>query len=509
MKQSMKMKQSKKLLTNRLIVSAFLILLQVCWIILLLVSMRRISRILTYLMTLLSFIAVLYIVNKDDENGYKIVWIILILSFPVFGGFLYLLFGNKKPAKKMRLAFEKQLSYSKQFVDKECIGVIEDQDVKGQMRYLASQTFPMYQNNEVTYFSLGDQAYPQMLEELKKAKRFIFMEYFIVDEGKMFDGILEILKEKVKEGVEVRFMYDDVGCITMLDRHYYQKLRQYGIKSVAFNPFVPLVSLVMNNRDHRKITVIDGKVAFCGGYNLADEYINVRDKYGHWKDSGIMIKGSAVWPLCKMFLETWNVANHGQEDYTVYRVDNPLQYHQDGYIIPYGDSPLDEEPVGEMVYLNMINQAHDYLYIDSPYLILTNALQMALINAVKRGVDVRICTPGIPDKKIVFKMTRSYYPTLVKNGIRIYEYSPGFNHAKNFVCDDKVATVGTINLDYRSLYLHFECGLYLYKNPVIMKMKQDFLDSISKSHEITLKEVETGRFRGLFEVILRVFAPLV
>ena len=255
--------------------------------------------------------------------------------------------------------------------------------------------------------------------------------------------------------------------------------------------------------------MIDGEIGFSGGFNLADEYINQRVKYGHWKDSGLMIHGPAVNSLTKMFLESWNVARNTEEDYEKYYVRSHQKFEVDGYVTPYGDSPLDDENVGENVYLNMINQAYDYLYITTPYLILDDNLQTALINAAKRGVDVRIITPGIPDKKIVFRVTRSYYQTLIKHGIRIYEYTSGFIHAKNFLVDDKCATVGTINLDYRSLYLHFENGIYLYNNKILKDIKEDFLATVEKSHEITLDEVVTGKFMGWFEAILRVIAPLL
>ncbi|MFQ9073340.1 MAG: cardiolipin synthase [Faecalibacillus faecis] len=348
--------------------------------------------------------------------------------------------------------------------------------MKGQMNYLNQQRYPTYYGQDLKYFSLGDDAFEPLLEDLINAMKFIFMQFFIVDEVKMLTSVLDILKQKVQEGVEVRFMYDDVGSLTMLPRHYYRQLEKMGIQSVAFNPFVPFLSLAMNNRDHKKIVVVDGKIGFSGGFNLADEYINQRVKYGHWKDSGLMIHGEAVNSLTKLFLESWNVAKNSEEDYEKYYVHEENK-ENDGFGVPYGDSPLDDESVGENVYLNMINQSHDYLYITTPYLILDDNLQTALINASKRGVDVRIITPGIPDKKLVFRVTRSYYQTLMKHGIRIYEYTPGFIHAKNFLVDDKCATVGTINLDYRSLYLHFENGIYLYNNKILKDIKEDFSDS--------------------------------
>ena len=471
------------------------------------------AKALRFCSMIISALVTLYIINKDDDDpNYKIIWLIPILVFPVFGGLLYLVFGNKKPAKKLQEAYRKQDQAVKPYrYFNEVHKTIGDEVVRGQVNYIVDEQFPVYKNSEVKYYSLGDNAFPDLLDELKKAKYFISMLYFIVEEGEMFNQVLEILKQKVKEGVEVRFMYDDMGSLTMLPYHYYKKLEEYGIKCIAFNHVVPLLSIVMNNRDHRKITVIDGNVGFNGGFNLADEYINAKVKYGHWKDTGVMIKGEAVWNLTLMFLTTWNASLNQTEEYDRY---HPRHYplpdiKPSGYILPYGDSPLDDKPVGKNVYLNIINQAQRYLYIYTPYLIINDELKNALCLAVLRGVDVRIVTPGIPDKKTVFKVTRSYYEPLVLGGVKIYEYTPGFMHGKNFVCDDKIATVGTINLDYRSLYLHFECGVYMYDVAAIKDIKEDFLNTIELSKEITYDDVVRGRFRGWFEAILRLFAPLL
>lgn len=503
------MKESKELLMNKLIVSALLIFLQILILMFTYFTLKSLT-IIKAMFRLISCIVVVYLVAKDESSSYKIIWIVLIFFFPFVGGILYVLLGNKKPAKRLRDAFivqEDEIDRNR--VENDLIDKIDDANIRGQLIYLKKQGFTTYYGQNIEYFSLGDYAFEPMLKAIKNAKKYIFMEYFIVEEGYMFNTVLEILKQKVKEGVEVRFMYDDVGSLTKLPREYYLELEKYGIQSIAFNSFVPIVSLAMNNRDHKKIVIVDGVIGFSGGFNLADEYINKTERFGHWKDSGIMLQGQAVWSLTLMFLSTWNVAKNSQEDYHKYYPDYSGIEQRDGYIVPYTDSPLDDEQVGEIVYLNMINQAHDYLYITTPYLILDDLLQNALINAAGRGVDVRIVTPAIPDKKIVFKVTRSYYRTLIEHGIRIYEYTPGFIHAKNFLVDDKCATVGTINLDYRSLYLHFENGVYLYNNSCLKDMKADFLDVFEKSHEITLDEVIKGKFKGLFEDILRVIAPLL
>lgn len=505
----MSVAESKKLLMNKLLVSAILIALQI-----LLVSLAyfylKSSFILKIMFRVIGVAVVIFLVAKEEASSYKIIWIVLIFFFPFVGGILYIFLGNKKPAKKLRQAFDRQMQQIRNNrIENDLIGRIDDENIQGQLTYLKNQGFSPFYGQNVTYFSSGEEAFAPLLKVLKNARKYIFMEFFIVEEGYMFHMILDILKQKASEGVEVRFMYDDVGSLTKLPRKYYLELEKYGIKSIAFNPFVPVISLAMNNRDHKKIVVIDGVVGFSGGFNLADEYINKVERFGYWKDSGIMLEGQAVWSLTMMFLSSWNATRNTQEDYSQYLP----QYHgldqRDGYVVAYTDSPLDSEQVGEIVYLNMINQAHHYVYITTPYLILDDLLQNALINAATRGVDVRIVTPAIPDKKIVFKVTRSYYRELIEHGIHIYEYTPGFVHAKNFLVDDCCATVGTINLDYRSLYLHFENGVYLYNCSCLKDMKKDFMDVFQKSHEMTEEEVVSKKFKGFFEVLLRVIAPLL
>lgn len=505
----MNVAESKKLLMNKLLASAILIALQ-----LLLVSLAyfylKSSVILKWLFRLTSVAVVIFLVAKEEASSYKIIWIVLIFFFPFVGGILYVFLGNKKPAKKLRSAFDQQNEQIElNRLNNDLISKIPDEDIRGQLTYLKNQGFTTCYGQNIQYFSSGEAAFEPLLKALKNARKYIFMEFFIVEEGYMFDTILTILKQKAKEGVEVRMMYDDVGSLTKLPRKYYQELEKYGIQSVAFNPFVPVISLAMNNRDHKKIVVIDGVIGFSGGFNLADEYINKVERFGYWKDSGIMLQGQAVWSLTMMFLASWNATLNTTEDYHRYFPQQSGFNQRDGLVVAYTDSPLDSEQVGEIVYLNMIDQAHRYIYISSPYLILDDLLQNALINAAARGVDVRIVTPAIPDKKIVFKVTRSYYHVLIEHGVHIYEYSPGFIHAKNFLADDRCATVGTINLDYRSLYLHFENGIYLYDCACLKDMKADFMDIFAKSHEMTLEEVVKKKFKGFLEVLLRVIAPLL
>ncbi len=504
-------------ISKRVFVVGLIILIEIFWGISLLTKLTEYSRELNLLLAALSLLVVLYIINKDDNPAYKLAWIIPILSFPLFGGILYLIFGDKRPTKGMRIRMDKAAAKISAFsVSEDTILETvyeEDKTAYGQMRYINDCAhYPAYRNTESHYYSSGEACYPVLLEELRKAKRFIFMEYFIVEETYMWDGILQILKQKVAEGVEVRFMYDDMGCVALLPYKYYKKLEEYGIKSVAFNPVIPFFSLVMNHRDHRKITIIDGNVGFMGGWNLADEYINLKERFGYWKDTAVMLKGDAVWNLTSMFLITWNsVKMDKEEDIRRYMpgVLTPNPVAAEGYVQPYGDSPLDRENVSESVFLNMINTAQEYIYMSTPYLVIDNEMMTALILAAKRGVDVRIITPGIPDKKYVYILTQSYYPQLVKGGVKIYQYDPGFVHAKSFVCDDKFAIVGTINLDYRSLYLHFECGTFFYRTPVVAEVKADLLETIEASTEQTYAMTQKNIVKRLAQAVLRVLAPLM
>ena len=334
----------------------------------------------------------------------------------------------------------------------------------------------------------------------------------------MLDAIVEILAQKAKEGVDVRFMYDGIGCIQTLPNKYYRYLQEKGIKCACFQPFRPLMSIIQNNRDHRKITVIDGRVAYTGGMNLADEYINARVRFGYWKDAAIRLTGECVWSFTSMFLELWDYILKTESDYTFYRATSMEKHrlqekiHADekGFVQPYTDSPLDHEDVGENVYLNMISRAKKYLYIFTPYLIIGSEMRTALVNAAKSGVDVRLVVPGIPDKKLVYFLTQSNFPYLIKNGVKIYTYTPGFIHAKCFVCDDEIATVGSVNLDYRSLFLHFECGVFMYRSKAVMQVKEDCLRTFEESEEMDVSFCRRRRLPvRMVQSLMRLFAPLL
>ena len=434
------------------------------------------------------------------------------MLFPIVGALLYIVIGgNLHKSKVLKAIKQSEEKGNKYFIQDEKIKKEIESQNNGKINYLMNYlNFPVTKNKNINYYKLGELAYPEMLKELKNAKKFIFLEYFIIKNGTMWSEILKILEEKAKEGLDVRLIYDDMGCIALLPTSYPKQMEEKGIKCIAFNKLNPFLGVIMNNRDHRKMMIIDGKTVFSGGMNLADEYINLKHPYGKWKDNGIKITGEAVWNFTIMFLNMWNSYRKDDEDYKKYKYDfSKENLEQNGYTIPYGETPLDNEIVGENVYLNIINQAQKYVYIMTPYLIIDTDMINSLILAAKRGVDVRIVVPGIPDKKIVYSLTTSYFETLIKNGVKIYKYTPGFVHSKVFVSDDNIATVGTINLDYRSLYLHFECGIFMQDVEVIKDVKKDLVDTIGESHFVSKKEAMPKLLKSVWQAVLRLFAPLM
>ncbi len=515
MKKAFSTKWFRQLFRRRVLI-ILMLLLQIGFLAYLVISGSRFSQGFGRLFTIISLFAALYIISKRDKGAYKLTWVFLILLFPLFGGLLYLLFNfqtsTKRFSEKMSLVkettaplyFLPQHSYQK--------AMAEIPEHFPQIRYLQEFAgFPVYTNTSTKFYSPGEVLFQAMKKELNKAEHYIFLEYFIVEEGTMWNEILEILIQKVQEGVKVRLIYDDLGCFLLLPKNYREKLQKLGIECAVFNPFRPFLTVKQNNRDHRKITVIDGKVAFTGGINLADEYINVKVKHGHWKDAAIKLEGNAAWSFTLIFLEMWSYCKKINEDFSLYYPwkDCTCSIPDDGYVQPYADSPLDSDNVGEHVYLQIINKATDYVYIYTPYLIIDDSMISALTLAAKSGVDVRIITPHIWDKRIVHMTTRSYYRELILSGVKIYEYSKGFLHTKAFVSDDTTATVGTTNLDFRSLYLHFECGTWLYGSTAVMEIKRDFLDTLQECQEITLKDCSKHVAGRLIQDILRLFAPLM
>ncbi len=526
------LKYIKKILLSRSLITIVLLLVQVLFYALIVNELNEYSGIIHAISYLFSFLLAIYVLSMKNETlDIKLPWVILILTFPVFGSLFYFLFHQQKVRKKIRKNIESQAYSTKNvnYCNDSTLASLkkEDKRMYNQSNYIYQTTnLPVYQNTSVTYFKEGEEYFASLVEEIKKAQHYVFIEYFIIKQGKMWNTILNVLKEKAAKGIEVRVLYDDFGCITSLPIHYKKHLEKYHIKCQVFNPIKPVVTLTHNNRDHRKIVVIDGKVAFTGGINLADEYINEVIRFGHWKDTGIMLKGEAVRSFILMFLENWHIYQDKEEDYAIFwenkQDTSSLAKESKGqafssfkkeraYIQPYIGSPLDaNEPVARNVYIHILNDATDYVYITTPYLILDQELENALISAAKRGVDVRIITPHIPDKKYVYVVTRSNYPSLLKAGVSIFEYTPGFIHAKNVCADDKIATVGSINFDNRSFYHSYECGVWLYQSEAVLQIKEDFL----RTQEISLpilknfvdkipisKRLETG--------IWRIFSPLL
>ena len=382
-----------------------------------------------------------------------------------------------------------------------------DLAVANQFRYLWDYgKSPVYTNTAVNYYSHGSTWFEALKQDLERAEHFIFMEYFIIEDGESFNQILDILIRKVASGVDVRLMYDDIGSVGYVNWRYAGELNRAGIQCQVFNPALPMLRLFMNNRDHRKITVIDGNVGYTGGLNLADAYFGLAFPYGLWKDTGIRLEGEAVKSLTATFLELWTLNRRESEPFDKF-LEIAHSVPVSGYVQPFGDSPMDRENTAENTYIHLINHAKRYVWLMTPYLIITDELSRALELAAKRGVDVRILTPGIPDKKVIYAVTRSYYGNLVNNGVRIFEYSPGFLHAKQCLCDGELAFIGTSNLDYRSLYLHFENNVLLYDCEAVAQMEEDFRDTLAQCREVT------GEYRGhqlrIWECILRLFAPML
>ena len=465
------------------------------------------------IINILGFIMLLVVINSKMITEGKLVWVMVFLMFPLLGLVIYRMFVWKKAPRRHRKYYEQVKNQVKEINKK---SAVENRELKeklgqyyGQFEYIHNTTdLRTYENSKVEFLSTGEEFYKELLIELESAKKYIFMEYFIIERGQMWNNILEILKRKVNEGVEVRVMYDDLGTIHKLPYNYQKKLKKLGIKCVKFNSFVPIMSALHNNRDHRNITIVDGRVGFTSGLNIADEYINVIQPYGYWKDTGIKITGEAVKSLLMMFLQLYNAQTQQVEDYKIYLKDvKPIK--SNGFVCPYGDGPryFDEDNIALNVFLNMINQAQDYMWITTPYLIIDAKLTNALCSAAKRGVDVRIITPHVPDKKIIFRLTRSSYKTLQEAGVKIFEYQKGFIHSKQLLCDDKLAIVGTINLDYRSLLHHYECGVLMYGVDCLRDIKKDFNSLFAVS--TNMKDFRVSAFNRLVCAVLKVFTPML
>lgn len=461
-----------------------------------------------------AFACELKIISSDNNPDYKIPWMLFVLIIPIAGFMLYFMFSSRKLKKKYvnKLADLNRQSYN---YDDSCVlnelsSIDEVSYSQATMLCKIADTH-IFKDTNLTYFPSGEEYFVNLLADLKKAKEFIFMEYFIIEEGLFWNSILEVLKQKVKDGLEVKVVYDDIGCMSTLPGNYSKILKSFGIDAVPFSRLKGSADSEFNNRSHRKITIIDGNIGYTGGINITDEYINRIVKFGHWKDVGIKLEGEGVKELTKLFVIDYGINVKGliKIDQKYYQTNT--KFNSDGYVIPFGDGPkpLYERRVGKSVIQNMFNAATKYAYVTTPYLIIDNDLCVSIENAALRGVDVRIIVPHIPDKKIVFGMTRSFYKRLIDAGVKIYEYEPGFIHAKTYLVDDKYAMVGTINLDYRSLVHHFENGVWIYKSDVIKDIKVDIEDTLSKSIFISKDNLKTNLINRFIRAIVRIFAPML
>ena len=505
-----------KFLMSRVVIVAMLIALQ---FVLIAVSVELFSGYTALFYTaaiIAGWIAVCRIVACGGNPSYKIAWVILVLIFPPFGVAVYVIFkGNKMSRRSMRsmIGMNRTIETECRRLSADPDHLFDDPTARRQSDYItASSLCPPYDCTDVRYYSTGEEFLPDMLESLRSAERYIFLEYFIIDRGEMWDDIHSILIEKARAGVDVRIIYDDMGCITHLDTGFNRFLESEGILCRVFNRFIPVLSARLNNRNHRKICAVDGVVAYTGGVNIADEYINRTHPYGYWKDNAVRLKGRGAWGMTVMFLSMWdNLGDSGAPapcDLAAYLPSADISVKTCGAVQPYTDNPLDDKPVGETIYLNMIYSAREYVWITTPYLVIDYGMEASLCTAAQSGIDVRIILPAVPDKRLVNEVTKSNYSRLMESGVKLYEYSPGFIHQKTFLCDGKYATVGTVNLDFRSLYLHFECGVWFYGGAVIGDIHRDFSEMFEVSHAVTPADCRVSLPRRVMRSVLELMAPL-
>lgn len=484
---------------------------QALWILLLVKWLSPYAAYITLALSVAAVLLVLFIIIKRDETAYKILWLLVILTVPVAGALLYLLFGNRRTARPLRKRL-RRVQEAGQLAPLPCGGTPFEGEKRMEqtVRWLEHKTgYPLMRAEDVRYYPLGDAMYPDMLTDLRAAKKTIYLEYFIIEPGEMWQSIVDILAQKVREGLDVRVMYDDLGSISTFNFSNALALEKLGIRCVTFNPLLALKGTA-NYRDHRKMLIVDDAVAYSGGVNLADRYINREHPYGHWKDTGFRLTGAPVRSFTHMFLTFWNAFSLQKEEPMpmppAAAAAEPAA--QDGWVLSYYDSPLNSEATSNRLYIDLLSQATDYAWFFTPYLMLGDDLLDAMLAAAQRGVDVRIIMPGIPDKKLIFRMSRSFYQVLLTGGVKIYEYTPGFVHAKSLVCDDRAATVGTVNLDYRSLFLHFENNSLFYRGSIVARVKEDFLATQSQCRAVEACDTKRYSRRWIVDGVLRIFAPL-
>ncbi len=508
-------KHKKTLLTAIFSRAGLIVLLMLLQIALIVLAFSRLRDFLPHFVTLttaFSAVMALYLLNSGHDASAKLTWIVVIVILPIFGALLYAYTRSDIGHRLLKRRFADIIAETAESIPQdEAVlerAAAEAPALAGLTRYVGrTGCYPAFDHCRVRYFPLGDELFPALLEELEKAEKFIFLEFFIVDEGLFWGRVLEILARKAAEGVDVRLLYDGTNEFFNLPRSYPKKLEALGIQCRSFAPVHPFVSTHYNYRDHRKILVVDGRVALTGGVNLADEYININSRFGHWKDTAVMVYGPAVRSFTLMFLQTWGIPDR-EASYPYLEIEAEPE-EESGFVLPYADCPLDDERVGEWVYMDILNRAERYVHIFTPYLILDGEMETALKFAAERGVDVRLILPGIPDKKLAWALAKTHYPSLLSSGVKIYEYTPGFVHAKCFVADDREAVVGTINLDYRSLYHHFECALYMNGCAAVADVERDFQHTLEKCRTISMESVKREKpTMKLMGYCMKVIAPL-
>lgn len=468
-----------------------------------------------YIMTIVSVLVAVIIAGKNTNSANKLAWVFIMLALPVFGWMLYFIGGRQKIPDALMIKNRQAYSDYKEYA-RQNVKALEEAGDNVRIDKMASMAwtngfFPLYQNCEVTYFPTGMEQCQAIIEAMSKATDFIFVETFILDAGRLWESILKVMIDKAKEGVDVRMVYDDFGAFTKMDDNYDKYLRSQGIKAYSFNPMKPQLNIQMNYRDHRKMIIVDGKTAFTGGINIADEYVNLKKRFGYWKDMGMSIKGPAVEQFTIAFLQIWNYVSGTNAPYEKFRIPQTENHaHDQGYVLPFFDAPTDEHDMGKNVHMNMINMAKDYLWISTPYLVLDSEMISTIKLAAANGVDVRIVVPGIPDKKMVYEVTQSNFEPLVKAGVKVYIYEPGFIHGKVCLSDDCSAMVGTVNMDSRSYSLNYECGVWMYDTSCIPSIKKDFEKIFKASREVTVKDCEkTNVFVRFWRSFLSLFSPLL
>ena len=511
------LKAVSKIVFSRTLIIILILLAQIAIMAVPFLYLRNYFPAILETVSVLGVIMLIIIINRDEPAEFKLTWAILICIAPVLGTMVYIFVQNNTGMIGLKKRMDKQQKASwKHFYTSEGTRKAlrrESMSFQGFTHFLENSCkFPVYHNTYTQYFPTGEEYIEKLKEDLLSAKRYIFIEYFIIDRGKVWDSVLEILKQKVQEGVEVRVMYDGFCSVLLLPYKYPKKLKEFGIEAKMFAPIVPFLSTTQNSRDHRKIVVIDGKVGYTGGVNLADEYVNLKVRFGHWKDGGIRIEGRAVMSFLLMFIQMWNLYGKENLDFDKYvHIEEDREYQEhDGFVIPYGDTPTTDTEIAKTVYEAIFTHACEYIHIMTPYFVVDREFLSIMRYAAERGIDIRIILPHIPDKKIAFYIAQTYYKELLKSGIRVYEYTPGFVHSKLMVADDRMGTVGSVNLDYRSFYHHFECGVYLYENSAIKSMEKDFNDTLEECIEVTVDYYKSIKwYQKVIGRVFRLIAPLM